>query len=153
MLSLVATLKTINEQIKSLDRQIATAVRAHPDGQIFTSLFGGPDSVICAATLLAEMGDCRARYLTGDALAADAGQAAVAIESGKRKAARFRWACNKRLRPRSARWPTAPATGTPGRRTATPTPSPAATTTARDPHPRPRLVPDRMALLAGPRPV
>jgi transposase len=52
--------------------------------------------VICAAILLSEIGDCRARYPTGDALAGDAGQAAVAIESGK--AARFRWACNKRLR-------------------------------------------------------
>ena len=31
-------------------------------------------------------------------VAADAGHAAVAIESGKRKAACFRWACNKRLR-------------------------------------------------------
>jgi hypothetical protein len=33
-----------------------------------------------------------------DALAADAGQAAVAKESGKRKTATFRWGCNKRLR-------------------------------------------------------
>jgi len=47
---------------------------------------------------LAEIGDCRARYPTRDTLAADAGHAAVAIESGKRKAASFRWACNKRLR-------------------------------------------------------
>ena len=54
--------------------------------------------MICAAELLAEIGDCRARYPTRDTLAADAGQAAVAIESGKRKAACFRWACNKRLR-------------------------------------------------------
>ena len=50
------------------------------------------------AQLLSEVGDCRARYLTGDALAADAGQAAIAIESGKRKTVCFRWACNKRLR-------------------------------------------------------
>ncbi len=98
VLGLVATLTTLAGQIKTLDRQIASAVRAHPDGEIFTSLFRGPDSVICAATLLSEIGDCRARYLTGDALAGDAGQAAIAIESGKRKAARFRWACNKRLR-------------------------------------------------------
>ena len=54
--------------------------------------------MITAAKLLAEIGDCRARYPTRDALAADAGQAAVAIESGKRKVACFRWACNKRLR-------------------------------------------------------
>ena len=54
--------------------------------------------MITAAELLAEIGDCRARYPSRDALAGDAGQAAVAIESGKRKAACFRWGCNKRLR-------------------------------------------------------
>ena len=57
-----------------------------------------PNSVITAAELLAEIGDCRERYPTRDALAADAGQAAVAIESGKWKTAGFRRACNKRLR-------------------------------------------------------
>ena len=98
VLGLVATLKTLIAQVKRLERQIATAVRAHPDGEIFLSLFKDPSSVVTAAELLAEIGDCRARYPTGDALAGDAGQAAVAIESGKRKAACFRWGCNKRLR-------------------------------------------------------
>jgi transposase len=98
VLSLVATITALNMQIKQLERQIATAMREHPDGEIFLSLFRSPRSVICAAELLAEIGDCRERYPTRDTLAADAGQAAVAIESGKRKAACFRWACNKRLR-------------------------------------------------------
>jgi transposase len=98
VLALVATLKPLVGQIKKLERQIAAAVREHPDGEIFLSLFKDPRSVICAAELLAEIGDCRGRYPTRDALAADAGQAAVAIESGKRKKAAFRWACNKRLR-------------------------------------------------------
>jgi transposase len=98
VLSLVAMLKQLNAQIKELERQLATALRGHPDGPIFRSLFKGPDSVITAAELLAEIGDCRARYPARDALAGDAGQAAVAIESGKRKAACFRWGCNKRLR-------------------------------------------------------
>ena len=62
---------------------------AHPDGPVFLSLFKSPASVITAAELLAEIGDCRARYPTRDALAADAGQAAVAHESGKWKAAGF----------------------------------------------------------------
>jgi hypothetical protein len=53
--------------------------------------------VITAAELLAEIGDRRARYPARDVLAGDAGQAAVAIESGKRKAC-FRWGCNKRMR-------------------------------------------------------
>ena len=54
--------------------------------------------MITAAELLAEIGDCRDRYPTADALAADAGMSAVAIESGKRKVAAFRFACDKRLR-------------------------------------------------------
>jgi transposase len=98
VLALVATLKTLAAQIRTLERQIATAVSEHPDGPIFLSLFKHPTSFICAAELLAEIGDCRARYPTRDSLAADAGQAAVAIESGKRKTACFRRGCNKRLR-------------------------------------------------------
>jgi len=98
VLALVAAIKPLVAQIRQLDRQIATALREHPDGEIFLSLFKDPDSVICAAELLSEIGDCRARYPTRDALAGDAGQGAVAIESGKRKAASFRWGCNKRLR-------------------------------------------------------
>jgi transposase len=98
VLSLVAMIKALGGQIKELERQIASAIGEHPDGQIFRSLFKGPASVITAAQLLAEIGDCRARYPARDALAGDAGQAAVAVESGKRKAACFRWGCNKRLR-------------------------------------------------------
>jgi len=98
VLSLVAALEPIVTQIKQLEQQIATAIREHPDGEIFLSLFRSPRSVITAATMLAEIGDCRARYPTRDALAGDAGQGAVALESGKRKVACFRWACNKRLR-------------------------------------------------------
>ena len=89
---------SIIAQIKELETQISQAVRAHPDGEIFLSFFRCPESVICAATLLSEIGDCRARYPTADALAADAGQAAVAIESGKRKIGAFRWRCDHRLR-------------------------------------------------------
>jgi transposase len=98
VLALVATLRPLVEQIAQLTREIGHAVRSYPDGPIFLSFFRRPDSVICAATLLAEIGDCRARYATGDALAADGGQAAIAIESGKRKHAAFRYACDHRLR-------------------------------------------------------
>jgi transposase len=95
--------RTLNGQIKSLERGIRAAVRTHPDGPVFMSLFKQANSVITAAELLAEIGDCRARYPVRDALAADAGQSAVAKESGKRKTAQFRWGCNKRLRVAFAR--------------------------------------------------
>jgi hypothetical protein len=96
VLALLATLGGLNAQIKELERQITSAIREHPDGHIFLSLF--KRGTITAAEMLAEIGDCRGRYPTRDALAGDAGQSAVAIESGKRKTASFRWGCNKRLR-------------------------------------------------------
>jgi transposase len=98
VLGLVAALRPIVEQIRELTSQIAQAVRAHPDGQVFLPLFKDPKSAITAARLVAEIGDDRSRYPSAEALAADAGMAPVARESGKRKVASFRWACDKRLR-------------------------------------------------------
>jgi transposase len=99
VLSLVATLRPLVEQIKLLDSRIAGAVRAHPDGEIFLSLFRDPRASFTAARLLAEIGDRRERYPTNEALAAYYnGMSPVAVESGKRKVAAFRRACDKRLR-------------------------------------------------------
>ncbi|HEX3520461.1 MAG TPA: IS110 family transposase [Solirubrobacteraceae bacterium] len=98
VIGLVAALRPIVEQISQLTSQIAGATRNHPDGAIFLAFFRDPKSVITAAGLLAEIGDNRARYPTNDSLAADAGQAPVTIQSGKRNNATFRWACDKRLR-------------------------------------------------------
>lgn len=98
VISLTAALHPIVEQISQLTSQIASATRNHPDGAIFLAFFRDPKSVITAAGLLAEIGDNRTRYPTNDSLAADAGQAPVTIQSGKRNNATFRWACDKRLR-------------------------------------------------------
>src|SRR6188472_1194242 len=98
VLALVAALKPLVEQIRLLTSQIAGAVRAHDDGHIFLSLFRDPKSVVTAAELLAEIGDNRNRHPTSASLEAIAGQAPVAVQSGKKKVACFRWACNKNLR-------------------------------------------------------
>jgi len=98
VLALVAALKPIVTKISELTREIAHRVRSHSDGHIFLSLFRDPKSVVCAAALLAEIGDCRARYRSAEALAADAGMTPVAVESGKRKVACFRHGCDHRLR-------------------------------------------------------
>ena len=98
VLALVGLLRPLIAQIKQLERELAQALDEHPDGQLFRPLFRDPKSVITAAELVSEIGDCRGRYPTGEALAGDAGQAPVAIESGKRKVACYRWTCNKRLR-------------------------------------------------------
>jgi transposase len=58
--ALVATLATLVEQIKILDKQIGEQLGSHADAHIFTSL---PRSgTVRAARLLAEIGDCRARF-------------------------------------------------------------------------------------------
>lgn len=98
VLSLVAAPRPIVEQIKLLSSQIAGAVRAHPDGEIFLSLFRDPKATVTAARLLAEIGDDRERYPSSESLSADAGMCPVAKESGRRKVATFRRACDHRLR-------------------------------------------------------
>lgn len=98
VLALVAALQPLVAQIRLLTSEIAGALQTHPDGPIYRSLFIDSKTVVTAATLLAEIGDSRNRYPTSDALATDAGMSPVAIESGKRKNACFRRACDKRLR-------------------------------------------------------
>jgi transposase len=98
VLALVAGLEPIVARIGELTSEIRAALHDHADGDTFRSLFKDPKSVVTAATMLAEMGDCRARYPTYKALSADGGQSPVAVESGKSKRARFRWACDHRLR-------------------------------------------------------
>jgi transposase len=98
VLALVAALEPLVARIGELTSEIRGALADHRDGATFRSLFIDPKSAVAAATLLAEIGDCRERYPTKAALAADGGQAPVAVESGKSKRARFRWACDHRLR-------------------------------------------------------
>jgi transposase len=98
VLALVAALEPVVAAIAALTSEIRAAIAEHPDGPTFRSLFRDPKTAVCPATILAEIGDCRARYPTKQTLAADGGQAPVAIESGKSKRARFRWACDHRLR-------------------------------------------------------
>jgi transposase len=98
VLALVSALEPVVKRISELTIEIRHALEAHPDCATFRSLFITQDSWLCAATMIAEIGDCRERYPTYRALAADAGQAPVAVESGKAKHAQFRWACDHRLR-------------------------------------------------------
>lgn len=51
-----------------------------------------------AARLLAEIGDCRARFPTPESLTCLAGAAPSTRQSGKLRAVGFRWSCDKQLR-------------------------------------------------------
>ena len=54
--------------------------------------------MIRAASLLAEIGDCRARFPADVALAALAGASPSTRQSGRQQRVAVRWACNKKLR-------------------------------------------------------
>jgi transposase len=147
-LALVAMLTALNDQVAVLDAEIGRAFAAHPDRHIFASL---PRSgTIRAATLLAEIGDCRERFPTDDALAALAGECPSTRQSGKRSQAVFRWSCSKKLRAAVMDFANGSRMSDPWaachlRRCDQPRLPPS----VRHPDPGPRLAPDHLALLAG----
>ena len=94
--ALTGVLTSLLEQIKQLTTQIETQLAQHADAHTFTSL---PRSGrVRAARLLAEIGDCRARFPTPESLACLAGAAPSTRQSGKLRTVGFRWACDKQLR-------------------------------------------------------
>lgn len=94
--ALVAVLRPLVAQVQTLSAAVEHAVEAHSDGKVVTSLFRS--GRVCAAQILAELGDDRVRFASAEHLAAEAGVAPITRESGKHRAVSFRWACNKRLR-------------------------------------------------------
>ena len=92
----LAVLSTLLEQIRELETQIDEQLSLHADAHIFTSLPRA--GRVRAARLLAEIGDCRARFPTAESLACLAGVAPSTRQSGKIRSVGFRWACNKQLR-------------------------------------------------------
>ena len=83
-------------RIRALDAQITAQLAAHPDAHVFTSLPRA--GTLRAARLLAETGDCRARYPDPLSLAAIAGVAPITRRSGTWNSHHFRWNVNRQLR-------------------------------------------------------
>jgi transposase len=94
--ALAQSLAGFVEQIKRLSTQIEEHVATIDEGRILMSFPRA--GRICAAQIVAELGDVRERFDSDDRLAAEAGVAPVTKESGKHRAVVFRWACNHRLR-------------------------------------------------------
>jgi transposase len=96
VLALVEVLKSVRTQIDELTAGITEQLETHPDGTIFTSLPRA--GVVRAATLLAEIGDCRERFPDPESLAALAGVAPSTRRSGRLRVVEFRWSSDKKLR-------------------------------------------------------
>jgi len=94
--ALAAILERLVAEIAKLTARIERAVADLPDGKIIMSFPRA--GKICAAQILAELGDVRQRFISADHLAAEAGVCPVTRASGKHRGVIFRWACNHRLR-------------------------------------------------------
>lgn len=94
--ALAQVLEPLVAQIRCITSRIEHEVAELPEGRIVMSL---PRSGrINAAQIVAELGDQRARFVSEDHLAAEAGVVPVTYASGKQHGVGFRWACNHRLR-------------------------------------------------------
>lgn len=94
--ALVAVLAPLTTRIAELAARIRHDIAELPDGPVIMSFPRAGQ--ICAAQILAELGDDRSRYPTADQLAAEAGCCPVTHQSGKSRGVACRWACNRRLR-------------------------------------------------------
>lgn len=95
--ALLDAIEVCNRRAKELEAEIIEQLEFHRDAAIFTSLPRAGHGVR-AASLLAEIGDVRARFPDEESLAALAGVAPVTKTSGKVRSVGFRWACDKKLR-------------------------------------------------------
>lgn len=102
VLTLVDLLTTLRAQQADLETRIKESLLAHRDGPIFQSLPRA--GIVRAATLLAEIGDCRARFPDPQSLAAAAGVAPSTRQSGKHLNVTYRRGCNKQLRAALIDW-------------------------------------------------
>ncbi|MET0526383.1 MAG: IS110 family transposase [Nocardioides sp.] len=100
--TLVDILVSLRAKQDELEARIREALLAHPDGPIFRSLPRA--GIVRAATLLAEIGDCRARFPDSHSLAAAAGVAPSTRQSGKHRNVAYRRGCNKQLRAALVDW-------------------------------------------------
>lgn len=95
-LAYVSVLKSLRAQIDELTTRLDELLDAHPDAHIFQSL--PRCATVRAATLLAEIGDCRARFPDPESLSCLAGVAPSTRASGRHHAVTFRWSSDKKLR-------------------------------------------------------
>jgi transposase len=94
--SLATQLLALAEPLRQYDRQLADAMRLHPDAAIFQSFPGAGDAL--APRLLAAFGADRQRLASAAQMQDLSGISPVTRRSGKSVSILRRWACNKFLR-------------------------------------------------------
>lgn len=96
-LGLAAQIRLLNEQIATLDRQLADLLQRHPDRDLLQSLPGIADGL--SARVIAEGGDALARCADASSCRVRCGTAPVTRRSGKHVGGlvRMRRGCNREL--------------------------------------------------------
>jgi transposase len=94
--ALARALQVLIAELAKLTSRIEHLVADLPDGRVVMSFPRA--GRVCAAQILAELGDVRARFPSEHQFAAEAGVVPVTYQSGKTKGVGWRWACNQRLR-------------------------------------------------------
>jgi transposase len=93
--ALVSVITVLNEQVSTLQGQVAEHFGQHPDAEIYTSQPGM--GAITGARVLAEFGDDPRRYADGKARKNSAATSPITRASGKKKIVAARFVHNDRL--------------------------------------------------------
>jgi len=112
IVSQVAVIGVLNEQIDQLSVVVGDHFGRHRDVEIYTSLPGL--GVVLGARVLGEFGDDPARYVDSKARKAYAGTAPITRASGKTKVVLARYARNDRLADALQQWAFGSMRGSPG---------------------------------------
>jgi transposase len=98
----VAIIKQLNQQIATLEKELAANFEMHPDAEIYLSLPGL--GIVLGARALGEFGDDRTRFAHPKARKNYAGTAPITKASGTRKVVLARVARNRRLADACYQW-------------------------------------------------
>ena len=100
--SLVELVRVANKHLELVEKELAEAVKVHPDAGIFTELPGaGP---VFAARLLAAFGEDRSRWESAESLQKYSGVAPVMERSGKSCVVRWRYLAPQFMRQTFVEW-------------------------------------------------
>jgi transposase len=110
----VRLLRQMNQELTTLERELAAHFEMHPDAEIYLSLPGL--GFILGARVLAEFGDDRTRFAHPKARKNYAGNAPITKASGKSKVVLARVARNRRLADACHLWAFSALTRSPGAR-------------------------------------
>jgi transposase len=112
VIALVRLLRQLNQELVSLEQDLADAFKMHPDAEIYLSQPGLGN--VLGARVLGEFGDDRTRFANPKARKNYAGTSPITRASGTKKIVLARYARNRRLGDTLQQWAFCALRGSPG---------------------------------------